>query len=114
MTYPESTGGYLGAARGCARALGFRERGNVRAVAPLLLFALSVSACSAVTQGLQATSGALTRADKEILEQCADLDNPANAARIDALALIFSGTQEIENVRTRREAYCAFKRAQVQ
>ena len=113
MPYPESTGGSFGAARGWAKALGFRERGNVRAVAPLLLLALSVSACSAVTQGLQATDRALTRADKEILEQCADLDNPVNVARIDALALITGATQEIENIRERREAYCAYKRQQV-
>ena len=80
-----------------------------------LLLVLALPGCfAAVTEGLQATDRALTRADKEILQQCADLDNPVNAARIDALALIFSGTQEIENVRDRREAYCAYKRQQVQ
>ncbi len=52
--------------------------------------------------------------DALILQQCEDLDNPANAARIDALALLLSATNEIEDTRERREAYCAFKRKQTE
>jgi len=63
---------------------------------------------------LSAVDRALSRADAEILQQCADLDNPVNAARIDTLALITGATNEIEDTRARREAYCEFKRAQVE
>lgn len=52
--------------------------------------------------------------DALILQQCADLDNPVNAARIDALALVTGATQTVEAGRARREAYCEFKRAQVE
>lgn len=52
--------------------------------------------------------------DALILQQCADLDNPVNAARIDALALLTGATNGIQDTRERREAYCAFKRGEVQ
>lgn len=54
----------------------------------------------------------ISAADALILQQCADLDNPVNAARIDALALLTSASQEIEETRARREAYCDYKRGQ--
>jgi len=80
----------------------------------LLASVLVLPGCMGVaTQGFQTTDRALSRADQEILEQCADLDDPVNAARIDALALITGATQGIAIIRNRREAYCAYKRYQV-
>ena len=56
----------------------------------------------------------LSETDRYILEQCDNLDDPVNAERIDALALITTSTQTVEAGRARREAYCEFKRAQTE
>lgn len=63
---------------------------------------------------MSAVDRTLSRYDAEVLEQCANLDDPVNAARIDALALVTGATQTVEAGRARREAYCAFKRAQTE
>lgn len=54
----------------------------------------------------------ISATDALILQQCADLDDPVNAARIDALALLTSASNEIEDTRARRQAYCEYKRGQ--
>lgn len=48
----------------------------------------------------------LSDAEMRIAAQCADLDDPANAARIDALALLSSSTNQIADLRARRQRYC--------
>lgn len=53
----------------------------------------------------------LSGADRLTIAQCADLDMPGNAARIDALALMHSATNKIEETHARREAFCELKRA---
>lgn len=63
---------------------------------------------------LSAVDRKLSEADRYILNQCANLDDPVNAARIDALALITTSTQTVEAGRERRKAYCEFKRKQTE
>ena len=72
----------------------------------LTLF-LALPGCFAVVTGpLQTTGDALDRLDAQIVKACADLDDPVNTARIDALALLSSSTNEIADIRARRERYC--------
>lgn len=82
--------------------------GFTGAIAVVLV--LGLSGCL----GLSDFNRTLDAKDALILKQCADLDNPVNAARIDAAALLLSATNEIQETRERREAYCDLKRAMVE
>ena len=71
------------------------------------ILGLLLSGCLAVATGpLQTTGEALDRLDAQIVKACADLGDPVNTARIDALALLSSSTNEIADIRARRERYC--------
>ena len=80
------------------------RRAATRLRAILLPSLLALPGCLAVP--LQTTGEALDRLDAQIVKACADLDDPANTARIDALALLSSSTNEIADIRARRERYC--------
>ena len=110
MKYPLASGVALGEYQeGMRPALptrpGRRAATHLRAfLFPILL---TLPGCFAVVTGpLQTTGEALDRLDAQIVKACADLDDPVNTARIDALALLSSSTKEIADIRARRERYC--------
>ena len=78
------------------------------------LFALTAAAvlsgCGNLTAGLSAVDRTLDRVDRETLDACADLDDPVNAARIDAAALLLTATNQVGDIRERRERFCDLAR----